>query len=61
VLRYLQQSEDTRRIPVVVLSSDTSRKRIARLLALGARDYVTKPLDVPHFLDVIASNIKTGT
>lgn len=58
VLQYLQQSEATRRIPVVVLSADTGKKRIARVLRLGARDYVTKPLDVAHFLDVIASNLQ---
>lgn len=57
VLRYLQQSEASRRIPVVVLSADTGTKRIARMLRLGARDYVTKPLDVAHFLAVIASNL----
>ena len=58
VLKYLQEGEVTRRIPVVVLSSDTAKKRIARMLRLGARDYVTKPLDVAHFLAVIASNLR---
>ena len=58
VLQYLQEGEVTRRIPVVILSSDTGKKRIARMLRLGASDYVTKPLDVPHFLDLIASNLQ---
>jgi CheY-like chemotaxis protein len=58
VLKYLQEGEVTRRIPVVVLSSDTGKKRIARMLRLGANDYVTKPLDVPHFLGVVASNLR---
>jgi len=57
VLQYLQQSDATRRIPVVVLSADAGKKRIARMLRLGARDYVTKPLDVAHFLGVIESNL----
>ena len=30
-------------IPAIVISTDATQNRIARLLALGARGYVTKP------------------
>jgi CheY-like chemotaxis protein len=55
VLQCLQADVSTRRIPVVVLSADTSEKRIKRLLQLGASDYLTKPLDIPRLLEVIAA------
>lgn len=57
VLQCLQQDATTRRIPVVVLSADNSRKRIKRLLQLGACDYLTKPLDIPHLFKVIEANL----
>lgn len=54
VLQCLQADIATRRIPVVVLSGDASERRIKRLLRLGAREYLTKPLDIPRLLEVIA-------
>lgn len=52
VLQCLQADVATRRIPVVVLSADAGARRITRLLRLGATDYLTKPLDIPTFLEV---------
>jgi two-component system chemotaxis response regulator CheY len=43
LLRRLSQDEVLRSIPVIVISTDATRKRIDRMLALGARGYVTKP------------------
>jgi PAS domain S-box-containing protein len=50
VLERLQESESTRHIPVIVVSADATPKRVDQLLALGAREYLTKPLNVGHFL-----------
>ena len=61
VLECLQARPATRVIPVLVLSADTGGKRIARLLSLGVRDYLTKPLDIPHFLKVVTENLKPRT
>jgi CheY-like chemotaxis protein/anti-sigma regulatory factor (Ser/Thr protein kinase) len=58
VLRCLKADVATRAIPVVVLSADASKKQVERLLSLGAREYVTKPLDVKHFLEVVAENLE---
>lgn len=52
VIAQLQANEETRGIPVVVISADATRQQIERLLAAGARDYLTKPLDVDQFLAV---------
>lgn len=53
VLRRLQSNQESARIPVVVLSADATPSQIERLLAAGARNYLTKPFDIDPFLAVI--------
>jgi signal transduction histidine kinase/CheY-like chemotaxis protein len=53
VLRLLRDDPETRGIPVVVISADASAGQIERMLAGGARAYLTKPLDVRQFLGVL--------
>ena len=53
VLKQLRESADCRFIPVVVLSADATPGQVDRLLAAGANAYLTKPLDVEAFNDVI--------
>jgi CheY-like chemotaxis protein len=60
VLRRLKADAATSEIPVVVLSADASKRQLERLLRLGARDYLTKPLDVHRFLEIIAANLDAG-
>ncbi len=59
VLKRLQGDPATRHIPVVVISADATPGHINRLQAAGAREFLTKPLDVQRFfklLDDILSN-----
>ena len=53
MLRRLQEDPATRHIPVIVISADATSGQIERLMAAGARAYLTKPLDVKEFLDVL--------
>ena len=53
VLTMLQDDPLTRDIPVVVISADATPGRIERLRAAGAREYLTKPIDVPSLLRVL--------
>jgi PAS domain S-box-containing protein len=53
VLQRLKASDATAGIPVVVVSADATERQVQRLRALGAHDYLTKPLDVAHLLDVV--------
>ena len=39
--------------PVLVISADETASQKERMLAAGARTYLTKPLDVKRFLSVI--------
>jgi len=42
-LERLRQDELYRDIPVIVVSTDGTEHRMQRLIALGAKDYVSKP------------------
>jgi CheY-like chemotaxis protein len=53
VLAALQSNPETSQIPVVVLSANAIPTQIERLLASGARNYLTKPFDLDHFLAVV--------
>ena len=53
VLQRLQRDPRTRQIPVVVLSADATPGQTKRLLADGAREFLTKPLDVTQLLRVL--------
>ncbi|HEY3228652.1 MAG TPA: PAS domain S-box protein [Roseiflexaceae bacterium] len=53
VLRALHADSQTYDIPVIVVSADATPGQIERLLAAGARAYLTKPLDVQQFLKTI--------
>lgn len=53
VLSRLRADPQTARIPVVVLSAEATQPKIQRFLAAGARAYLTKPLDIPRFLELL--------
>ena len=46
----LAKEHRARRIPVVVLNADATSGQVKRLLADGAREFLTKPLDVKQLL-----------
>jgi CheY-like chemotaxis protein len=53
VLRRLRADPATRAIPVVTVSAEATPPKIERFLAAGAEAYLTKPLDVNQFLEVV--------
>lgn len=53
VLAQLKADHLTRDIPVVVVSADATPAQIKRLLSAGARAYLTKPIDIAEFFQVI--------
>jgi signal transduction histidine kinase/response regulator RpfG family c-di-GMP phosphodiesterase len=58
VLRALQQQPRTQRIPVTVLSADATPGQIHRLKAAGAREYLTKPLDVRQIIQLLEDTLR---
>jgi CheY-like chemotaxis protein len=53
VIRRLHADEITRDVPVVVLSADATQEHIDQLLALGAADYLTKPISLRDLLNLV--------
>ncbi len=53
VIRQLKADDKTRKIPVVIISADAMPRHIEKLLQAGAENYLTKPLDVTAFLEVV--------
>jgi signal transduction histidine kinase/ActR/RegA family two-component response regulator len=60
VLERLQADPSTATIPVVVISADATPGQIQRLLAAGARDYLTKPIDVARLMELLESHLGPG-
>jgi PAS domain S-box-containing protein len=53
MLRRLKGDPVTADIPVLAVSADATTSRVERVLAAGARSFVTKPLDVNRFLELV--------
>jgi CheY-like chemotaxis protein len=53
VLVRLQNDPLCAAIPVIVISADATRAQIKKLTTAGASDYLTKPLDIKKFMEVL--------
>jgi PAS domain S-box-containing protein len=53
VLARLHSDPRTADLPVVVISADATSGQVRRLREAGARDYLTKPIDVKRFFSVV--------
>jgi two-component system response regulator len=54
VLRRLKASEETKTIPVVVLTSSLEEQDIVRSYQLGVNSYVVKPVNFDNFSEAVA-------
>jgi CheY-like chemotaxis protein len=52
-MRRLQASPALSSIPVLALSADAMPSQQQQMMELGARHYMSKPIDVSEFLSVI--------
>ena len=53
ILSELRAEVLTRDTPVIVLSADATPQQIKRLLEMGVKNYLTKPLNIAEFLRVL--------
>ncbi len=53
VFHHLQHSQETRDIPVIAISANALDLDIEKTLNSGFKAYLTKPLDVPRFLNTL--------
>lgn len=53
VLRALKANEETKIIPIVVLTSSQEEKDVIESYRLGVNSYIVKPVDFDKFLDAV--------
>ena len=53
VLARLRREPAVAKVPVVVVSADATTRQIETLRAFGVRDYLTKPVDLIRFRQVV--------
>jgi PAS domain S-box-containing protein len=61
VLKVLQASAELRHIPVVAITANAMPREVERGKAAGFTDYLTKPLDIGHFLQVADALLDAAT
>lgn len=57
VLRELKLHDDTKDIPVVILTADATRASHEAFVKAGAADFVTKPINVEDLMKLISSTL----
>ena len=55
VLTEIKQDEELRRIPVVILTTSKAEEDILKSYKLYANCYITKPVDLDQFIEVVKS------
>ena len=55
VLAEVKQDEALRHIPVVILTTSQAEQDILQSYRLGANAFVTKPVEIDHFFEVVRS------
>lgn len=55
VLREIKSDENTKRIPVVILTTSKAEEDVLRAYNLHANCYITKPMDLNQFLKIVQS------
>jgi DNA-binding response OmpR family regulator len=58
VCQELRAAEETRRVPILMLTARVTERDRVRGLNLGADDYVTKPFSMPELLARIAAHLR---
>ncbi len=58
VFQRLQADERTSNIPVYMLSANAMNEQVERLKSLGAEGYLTKPLDIDLFLNLLDKKLE---
>ena len=52
-LKEIKEDEKTRDIPVLVISAVTDSENVRKTLAMGAADYIKKPVDIQSLVEKV--------
>ena len=55
MLREIKEDVNLKAIPVIILTTSRAEEDINKTYSLHANCYVTKPLDLPQFLNTVQS------
>lgn len=58
LIQFLRRSEQHRHTPIIIMSTQTTERDIARGLALGANDYLTKPMTQERLRHAIVGAVR---
>ena len=53
VLRGLKMDNETKHIPVIIVSADSTQRQLQSLMNAGALQYLTKPINVEEFNEIL--------
>ena len=56
--KQLQENEQTRNIPVIIISALSDEESENRAMELGAVDYINKPIDIQYLISKVESILK---
>lgn len=57
-LRQLRKDENSRNIPVIVISAVTDDETIAKIRNMGDVEYVSKPVDIPCLTALVEKTLR---
>jgi DNA-binding response OmpR family regulator len=54
-LLQIRSNESTRNTPVIVVSALTDEENVAKIMEMGAIDFVKKPIDLQYLVEKVES------
>jgi two-component system chemotaxis response regulator CheY len=59
-MRRLSEDKELREIPAVVVSTDSTKPRILRMIGLGAQGYIAKPFSPETLREALEKVLECG-
>ncbi len=61
VIKWLKEDEDLREIPVIAITAFAMKGDEVRIREAGCEAYLSKPISVANFLDVVTQHLPAAT